>query len=163
MAVVVLDLPPVRGRHRNRTLAKARQNRCVQLAAQGWTYEAIKDELGYASRSTAWRHVQQALAAQQSESIDKLRELAAGRLDALLSACWDQAMAWELAAVRSCLSVVLAQVKLMTWDHDWSGACSRRRWCCWRTTAAYEAALSTPDVERVTCAPASSDDRRGAR
>ena len=55
MADAVLDLPPVRGRHRNRTLAKARQNRCVQLAAQCWTYEAIKDELGYASRSTAWR------------------------------------------------------------------------------------------------------------
>ena len=93
MADVVLDLPSVRGRHRNRTLAKARQNRCVQLAAQGWTYEAIKDELGYANRSTAWRHVQQALAEQQSESTVELRDLAAGRLDALLSACWAKAMA----------------------------------------------------------------------
>lgn len=112
LAVVVLDLPPVRGRHHNRALAKARQNRCVQLAAQGWTYEAIKDELGYASRSTAWRHVQQALAEQQSESTVELRDLAAGRLDALLSACWAQAMDGDVAAIRSCLSVVLAQVKL---------------------------------------------------
>ena len=47
MADVVLDLPHVRGRHRNRALAKARHNRCVQLAAQGWTYEAIKNELGW--------------------------------------------------------------------------------------------------------------------
>ena len=58
------------------------------------------------------RHVQQALAEQQSESAEELRELAAGRLDALLSACWAKAMTGDLAVVRSCLSVVLAQVKL---------------------------------------------------
>ena len=81
-------------------------------AAQGWTYEAIKDELGYAIRSTAWRHVQQALAEQQSESTVEPRDLAAVSLDALLSACWAQAIAGDLAAVWSCLSVVLAQVKL---------------------------------------------------
>ena len=70
------------------------------------------DELGYASRSTAWRHVQLALAEQQSEFTVELRDLAVGRLDALLSACWSQAMDGDLAAIRSCLSVVLAQVKL---------------------------------------------------
>ena len=112
MADVVLDLPPVQGRHRNRTLAKARQNRCVQLAAQGWTYEAIKDELGDASRSTAWRHVQSALANHATESVTELKELAGSRLEALLAACWDKAGEGDLAAVRTCVSIVLAVIKL---------------------------------------------------
>ena len=42
-------LPPVRGQHRNRALAAARQARAVQLATEGLTYQQIADELGYAT------------------------------------------------------------------------------------------------------------------
>ena len=86
--------------------------RCVQLAAQGWTYEAIKNELGYASRSTAWRHVQGFLANHATESVTELKELAGSRLKALLAACWDKAGEGDPEAVRTCLSVVLAEIKL---------------------------------------------------
>jgi len=70
------------------------------------------DELGYASGSTAWRHVQGALANHATESVTELKELAGSRLEALLAACWGKAREGDLAAVRTCLSVVLAEIKL---------------------------------------------------
>ena len=43
------SLPPAAWRHRNHALAAARRTRAVQLRTQGWTYEAIARQLGYAS------------------------------------------------------------------------------------------------------------------
>ena len=44
------DLPPVTGRHRNRALAAERRRHAVEMALTGYTYQAIADQLGYASR-----------------------------------------------------------------------------------------------------------------
>jgi len=61
--VSVDALPRVEGRHRNRALAAARRARAIQLRAQGWTYEQIANELGYANRGTVCHIVNDALAA----------------------------------------------------------------------------------------------------
>ena len=58
----VAALPRVSGRHRNKALAAARRTRAVELRCEGWTYEAIAEELGYASRATVYAIVHKALA-----------------------------------------------------------------------------------------------------
>ncbi|MFC9821387.1 hypothetical protein ACFWG6_30905 [Streptomyces erythrochromogenes] len=40
--------------------AVARDARAAELRAQGWTYQAIADELGYYDKSHAWRQLQNA-------------------------------------------------------------------------------------------------------
>lgn len=45
-------LPRVSGRHQNHALAAARHARAVQLAAEGRSYQAIADELGYRNKGT---------------------------------------------------------------------------------------------------------------
>ena len=75
---VDFELPKVQGSHRNRTLAKARRNRCVQLATERISFEAIAKEMGYARRSTPWRH---ALGAQQAKDVTHLRERTYERLE----------------------------------------------------------------------------------
>ncbi|WP_425474959.1 helix-turn-helix domain-containing protein [Fodinibacter luteus] len=42
------------GRHQNKALAASRRTRAVELRSEGWTYDAIADELGYAHRATVY-------------------------------------------------------------------------------------------------------------
>src|SRR5918994_6925159 len=95
----IAALPRVTGRHRNRALAGARRARVLELRAQGWTYEAIADQLGYTSRATVHHILKAALAAQQAEDVQQFRALETARLDALQAAVWDRAMANEVAAI----------------------------------------------------------------
>ncbi len=80
------------GRRNNRPLAEWRKARAVELATQGYTYQQIADELGYANRGTVHRIVQQALQALQTENVDTLRALEVARLDALQQALWEPAL-----------------------------------------------------------------------
>lgn len=68
-------IPLVRGQHRNRALASARQARAVELGTQGHTYQQIADELGYANRGTVHRIVHQALAHDRVEAVETLQRL----------------------------------------------------------------------------------------
>lgn len=43
-------LPRVSGRHQKRALARFRRIRAIELRCQGWTNDAIADELGDAHR-----------------------------------------------------------------------------------------------------------------
>lgn len=107
--------PPVlrRGRHRNRALASYRRSRAVEVAAGGCTYQQIADALGYANRGTVHRLVQEALEAQQVESIDLLRTLEVRRLDALQASLWSAAMTGDVEAATACLRIILARVKVL--------------------------------------------------
>src|SRR5690349_21525515 len=106
-------LPRVDGRHRNRALAAARRARAIKLRAQGWTYEKIADELGYANRGTVCHIVSDALAAQEIDAIEDLRFLERARLDALQVALWDAAMTGDVKAAQGVLNVILARVRLL--------------------------------------------------
>ena len=81
------------GRRNNRPLAQWRKARAVELATQGYTYQQIADELGYANRGTVHRVVQQTLQAVQTEHVEMLRALEVDRLDALQHGLWDEAVA----------------------------------------------------------------------
>ncbi|MFC7489437.1 MULTISPECIES: helix-turn-helix domain-containing protein [unclassified Knoellia] len=106
-------IPRVDGQHRNRALAAARRTRAVELRCQGWTYEAIADELGYASRATVYSIVHKALATQEAGEVETLKELETERLDRLQASLWAQAMAGDVAAVTEVRRIIEARVRLL--------------------------------------------------
>lgn len=111
-------LPRVQGRHQNRALAARRRARCVDLAAAGWSYEAIRAELGYANRGTVWRIVNKALVAHEASSVADLRRVQLTRLEALLSSAWTAAAEGDVEAITACVRIVEAEVKLMALRAD---------------------------------------------
>ena len=102
-------MPQVDGQHRNHALATARHTRAVQLALEGHSYQAIADQLGSANRGTVHRIVKNTLAEHANTTIDEHRQLALARLDALLWAVWEQAMAGDTIAVAAALKIVTQQ------------------------------------------------------
>lgn len=109
----VAALPRVEGRHRNRALAAARRARAIELRAQGWTYEQIAAELGYANRGTVYRMVGRALEAQTLEAVDALRSLEVERLDAVQVALWDNAMNGDVNAAKQAIRIIAARCRLL--------------------------------------------------
>ncbi|WP_270889986.1 helix-turn-helix domain-containing protein [Pedococcus sp. 5OH_020] len=109
----VAALPRVAGRHRNRALAAARRARAIELRTQGWTYESIATELGYANRGTVCHIVSDALATQQAEAVGQLRLQETRRLDAVQAALWPDALAGDVAAALAILRIVEARCRLL--------------------------------------------------
>jgi transposase-like protein len=110
---ILVDIPKVTGRHRNRALAAERRSSAVELALTGSSYQAIADELGYANRGTVYRLVNNALKDREVETIDELRRLEVDRLDSLQVAIWEDAMTGDLAAVRAVLRILHLRAKIL--------------------------------------------------
>ena len=110
---VLVDIPKVTGRHRNRALAAERRSRAVEMALTGSSYQVIADELGYANRGTVYRLVKNALEDRQIETIDELRQLEVERLDALQVAVWEDATNGDVRAVAAVLKVMHLRAKIL--------------------------------------------------
>ena len=68
--------------------AARKRDRAVELRAQGWTYQAIAEEIGYASRASAQKAINAALAAIPQASCEQLirqEEERLAEMDARLS------------------------------------------------------------------------------
>jgi hypothetical protein len=89
------------------------------MALIGHTYQAIADELGYASRGTVHRIVKTALADHEMDSVDELRQLELERLDALQYAYWAEALAGDHAAAHVVLKVMDRRLKLLALPVAW--------------------------------------------
>lgn len=111
--ISIAALPRVSGRHRNKALAAARRTRAVELRCQGWTYEAIAEELGYASRGTVYTVVHTALAAEQVGETENLRAMETARLNRLEQAVWSRAMEGDVAAISEGRRIVEARIRLL--------------------------------------------------
>lgn len=109
-------IPLVRGRHRNRALAAARQARAVELATEGHTYQQIADELGYANRGTVHRIVHQALAHDSVEAVQNFQRLESARLDAFQVALWHKAMNGDAAAAQAVVRSITTRSRLLGLD-----------------------------------------------
>ena len=110
---ILVDIPKVTGRHRNRALAAERRRRAVEMALTGSSYQAIADELGYANRGTVYRLVKNALEDRQVETIDELRQLEVERLDALQVAIWDDATNGDVRAVAAVVRIMHLRAKIL--------------------------------------------------
>jgi hypothetical protein len=109
----VASLPPVSGRHRNHALAVARRAQAIELRTQGWTYEAIARQLGYANRGTAFAIVPKALDTHEAEEVERHRALEAARLDRLQVSLWGGAMAGDVAAVAQVRRIIETRIRLL--------------------------------------------------
>ncbi len=112
-------LPP-RARKSSRPLAEWRRARAVELATQGYTYQQIADELGYANRGTVHRVVQQTLQAVQTENVAALRAVEVDRFDALQQALWGLLTVTVASGARPAQVLVDARDELVWLD-----------WPCW--------------------------------
>ena len=109
---VAAELPPVSGRHRNRALAAARRAKAVELRTQGWTYEQITDELGYAYKGTVHNIINAVLEAQQEEAVEKLRQPEGERLDAVQLSLWEKALAGDNTAALAVVRIIATRCRL---------------------------------------------------
>jgi hypothetical protein len=113
MTAQAIELPPVAGQHRNRALASARRTRAIELKLQGLTYQQIADALGYASRGTVYRLIQEAQAARLGDAADDHRRLELARLDALQMALWPRAMDGDVAAAETVRRLIDSRCRLL--------------------------------------------------
>lgn len=90
-----------------------REARAVELLMAGRDYDHIAAELGYSSRSGAWRAVQRALRKRREEVAGEYLTLELDRLDALQCALWDDAIAGDPKAVEGVLKIIDRRCELL--------------------------------------------------
>ncbi len=96
-----------------KTKAAYRQTQAVEMMLAGKDFDTIAAELGYATRSGAWRAVQRALSKQREALAGEYLMLEIQRLDALQVALWGQAMAGDVKAALGCLRIVEQRLSLL--------------------------------------------------
>lgn len=103
------------GRFKRTPLTVERTSRALELRYAGMTYEQIAEVLEV-NKSTAYRLVESGLERTLEEPAAHLRELEAGRLDALQRAVWAKAMKGDLWAVDRALRITEQRSKLLGLD-----------------------------------------------
>jgi len=96
-----------------KTQSAYREAKAVEMMLAGKDFDTIAVELGYATRSGAWRAVQRALSKQREALAEQSLTLEMQRLDALQVALWDQAMAGDVKAALGCLRIVEQRMALL--------------------------------------------------
>lgn len=76
------------GKFRRSTETAARDARAAELHGQGWTYERIAAELGFASKGHAHNAVQRAYDAIDLEGVERAKKADLERLDRLIEQAW---------------------------------------------------------------------------
>jgi len=90
-------IPRVNGRHQDKSLARARKQRAIELRMTGMTYQAIADEMGY--QNSVYTIIKQAQMQTTAAAVEDHRQLELDRLDAMQEALWPEAMRGRVSAV----------------------------------------------------------------
>lgn len=96
-----------------RALTEHRRTRVVELVTSGLSYEEAAAEVGYRSRSAAWKAFHRALADREADAIDEHRALELSRLDALQQPLWERAVSGDVAAATAVLRIVEQRCRLL--------------------------------------------------
>ena len=96
-----------------KTQSAYREAKAVEMMLAGKDFDTIAAELGYATRSGAWRAVQRALSKQREALAGEYLMLEIQRLDALQVALWGQAMAGDVKAALGCLRIIEQRLALL--------------------------------------------------
>ena len=94
----------------------AREKRVVELRREGFTWEQIATQVGYASPSGASDAYYRASARIVQDDIEEIRRLENDRLDYLFHAVWEKAIGGDHKAVDTCLKVMARRAKLLGLD-----------------------------------------------
>src|SRR5699024_6504628 len=97
---------------RRKTAAEKRAE-ALELRALGYSYQAIADEVGYASKGAAHNAVAKGLADIPREAAEQARELELGRLDDMQMAAMNAAMAGDLFAIDRVVKIVESRARLL--------------------------------------------------
>jgi hypothetical protein len=87
-------------------LVAQKQIRALELRSAGHTYQAIADKLGYATAQGAKYSVYAALREMRTEPAKAVRRLHLVRLEQLLKAVWDKAIAGDIPASEHALNIL---------------------------------------------------------
>ena len=104
--------------HPIRLTAAQKRNQAMSLRLKGLTFREIGEQMGI-SKQHANEYVQQALAEtlkERQELADEVRQLTKERLDALLSAHWEKALAGSKESSELALKLIDRQAKLFGLD-----------------------------------------------
>ncbi len=99
--------------------AQAKEAQALDLRLAGYTFDAIAAQLGYASRSSAYRAVSRGLQhirGQADQTADQLRQLEDARYDRMLRAIDDKVQQGDVAAIDRALRISKARREL--WGLD---------------------------------------------
>jgi len=76
-----LAIPRVNGRHQNKSLARARKQRAIELRMTGMTYQPIADAMGYANAGSVYSIIKQAQEQHVASAVEDQRQLELERLN----------------------------------------------------------------------------------
>lgn len=93
-----------------------RERKVLELRASGQTFEQIATACAYSDRSVAYNAYKRALKRTLVEPARQVRDLEVHRLDLLLGAAWNQALAGDLRAIQSALKIMERRAKLLGLD-----------------------------------------------
>jgi hypothetical protein len=93
-----------------------KQCQALELRKAGRTYAAIAQELGYCSPSGAEKAVRVAIRKILAEPGEEVIAMERERLDALLGAVWEQALAGDFQAVDRALKIMERRARLLGLD-----------------------------------------------
>lgn len=99
-----------------RIQAVMRQTQAMQLRLAGAEYPEIARQLGYNSKVAAYKGVMAGLKRTQQEPADELRKVILGRLNRLLLAVWQPAIAADVKAVTAAMGIIERICRLMGLD-----------------------------------------------
>ena len=88
----------------------------VELVTSGLSYEEAAAEVGFRSRSAAWKAFHKALADREADAIDEHRALELSRLDALQQPIWERAVTGDFTAANAVLRIIEARMRLLGLD-----------------------------------------------
>ena len=108
-----LAIPRVNGRHQDKSLARARRQRAIELRMTGMTYQAIADEMGYKNPGSVYTIIKQAQTQHLGSVTEDYRTTELARLDALQAALWPAAMRGRVSAVGAVLRIIQARGRLL--------------------------------------------------
>lgn len=99
-----------------RVTAAEKRASAVELRKAGATFEEIATAVGYSSKGTAYKAVEQALREAVREPAQQLIELEVQRLDLMLRALWPSVVRGQLGAVDRALRVAERRARLLGLD-----------------------------------------------
>jgi hypothetical protein len=105
------------GRKKGRTIEDyEKDQRALELRKEGYTYEAISGQLGYSTPSASYKAVMRRLRDMDKPAVTMLRELEVQRLDAMLSAVWNNVLQGDASAVNTALKISERRSRLLGLD-----------------------------------------------
>lgn len=108
-------MPTNKAEQRKFTAAE-RQAEALRLRTRGMEFEQIAEDLGYRSKSGAYKAVMTGLKKTLQEPADELRTMEAERLDRMLAGLWDRAISGDTWSVDRVLAIMDRRARLLGLD-----------------------------------------------